>query len=444
MTTAAPPSPAPAPARPLPLASATVHSTLPLAARYFAVSAAFLVAGSVGLVWIAPYLAAGLFPAPQVAGVTHLFTLGWLTLTIFGAMAQISPMALGAPVRSVRWAHVAFWVLPPSIALFAYGVATSSMNATSIGVGGVAVGIALNVGNFGASLTRARTRDVTWAGLVIGLAFLASTLVLGMVLAHNLHYGSLAAARARVLSAHLHVAIVGWVLVVIVGVSNRMLPMFLIARGATATWSRRSVALLTAGVPVLAFGLADGWPAVTWTGAALVEAGVCAFLWQAWTFIRIRTRRALDSGMRFAAAGLAYLIVAAVLGPLALVYGAAAPRLATAYVATALLGALTLYVVGHYYRVASMLVWSLRFAGHAGRGPVRAATDLYSARLVHVQLACMAGGVALVVAGIGAASPALARAGASAVLAGSLVMAYQLIRMRWNPPGSHSNPVPHP
>ena len=81
-----------------------------LAAReHFAAAMLYLIAGGAGLVWMAPELAIGNFTSPHVAGVTHLFTLGWLTVTIFGALYQLLPVALGAPIRSPRLGHASFW-----------------------------------------------------------------------------------------------------------------------------------------------------------------------------------------------------------------------------------------------------------------------------------------------------------------------------------------------
>ena len=60
-----------------------------LAGEHFSAATLYLIAGAIGLVWIAPELAAGILPLPHVAGVTHLFTLGWLTTTIFGALYQL-------------------------------------------------------------------------------------------------------------------------------------------------------------------------------------------------------------------------------------------------------------------------------------------------------------------------------------------------------------------
>ncbi|MGD8319629.1 MAG: hypothetical protein PVJ02_04230 [Gemmatimonadota bacterium] len=49
---------------------------------------------------VAPDLAGGPFLSPRVVAVTHLFTLGWITTSIMGALYQPLPVALG---ESVRW-----------------------------------------------------------------------------------------------------------------------------------------------------------------------------------------------------------------------------------------------------------------------------------------------------------------------------------------------------
>lgn len=415
-----------APSRPrvLPLAPAT--GSLALAGEHFAAASLYLLAGSVGLVWIAPELAAGAYLSPHVAGVTHLFTLGWLTTTIFGALCQLLPVALGTPVRSSRVAHAGFWAFVPGVAIFAGGVATTSTAAHHVGIGLVGAGVVLAVGNFCASLHRARTRDATWAAMAIALGFLASTLVLGVLLLHNLHTGWLGGARVRVLALHLHVALAGWALVMIVGVSHRLLPMFLLAHGADTRWTRPALALLSAGLVLLALGLARNQPAAAWAGTLLLVAGVGCFLRQAYAFYRARVRRKIDVGMRFAGTALAFLGAAALLGPAVLATGAAHPRLGTAYVVLGLLGGIVLYVIGFFYKIVPLLAWTVRFRGRMGKEAVPTVAQLYSSRLAHLQLGLMAGGVAGLTAGIGAGAGQVTRCGAALFLGGVLVFLAQL------------------
>lgn len=400
-----------------------------LAGEHFAAGLVYLLAGSAGLVWIAPELSTGMYVMPRVAGVTHLFTLGWLTTTIFGALYQLLPVALGAPIKSVRTGHVSFWTFAPGVGLFAAGVASSNTMLHHAGIGLITIGILLLVGNIGASLAGTRSRDTTWAGVALALCFLASTLVLGIILLHNLHTGFLGAARIRVLAAHLHIALVGWVLMMIVGVSFRLLPMFLLAHGADTRWAGRALTLLAIGVPALAVGLLARIPVVAWLGLIGMEAGLACFLRQAWAFHRVRIRKRIDIGMRFARAGLGFLCVSAVLGPFVLAFGVANTRLATAYVAIGLLGGLVLFVTGFFYKIVPLLAWTVHYRERMGRSPVPTVAETFSSRVATVQLRMMALALLGLGIGIGAGSAHVTRCGAVLYAVGVLLLASQIGRV---------------
>ena len=417
---------APAPSA-LPRPAGATSVLLP--AEHFAAAMLYLVAGALGLVWIAPELAIGAYPSPHVAGVTHLFTLGWLTTTIFGALHQLLPVALGAPLRSVRVAHASFWTFAIGAGLFAAGVVTSAPMLHHPGIALVAAGIVLAIVNFASSMSRAPSRDATWWAIAVALAFLGSTLVLGVVLLHNLHTGFLAAARLRVLSTHLHVALVGWALIMMAGVSHRLLPMFLLSHGGDTRWTARAIVLLGSGVAVLAIGLNVRLAPAAWTGVAMLEAGVGCFVWQAWSFYRARVRRRIDVGMRYAATALAFIVASAVLGALVLLRGVMHPRLATAYIIVALLGGIILYVIGFFYKIVPLLAWTVRYRDRMGRGDAPTIAQTFSSRVAHVQLAVMALGVVLLATGTLAGSAHVTRCGAVLFLAGVLLFLTQIHRV---------------
>jgi hypothetical protein len=403
--------------------------SLPLAAEHFAAAILYLIAGTLGLVWIAPDLAIGAFVSPHVAGVTHLFTLGWLTTTVFGALYQLLPVALGAPLRSTRLGHVSFWMFAPGAGLFACGVAEGSTVLHHAGIGLVAVGILLAVSNIGSSLPQSRSRDETWTAVGIALAFLLSTLVLGIVLLHNIHTGFLAAFRVTVLAIHLHVAIVGFALMMIVGVSHRLLPMFLLAHGADTRWTKRSLAALVVGVLTLGSGLATGRPAVVWTGVAALEIGVACFVFQAFSFYRVRVRKKIDVGMQFAMTALVFLIAAAVMGPILVARGDGHPRLATAYVAVGLLGGIVMYVTGFFYKIVPLLAWTVHHRDQMGKQRVPTIAEMFSARVARVHLVAMVSGVATLGIGIGSGSIVVTRAGTLLFAIGVALFVSQIIRV---------------
>lgn len=405
-----------------------------LAGEHFAAATLYLLGGSAGLVWIAPELATGNYLSPHVAGVTHLFTLGWLTTTIFGALYQLLPVALGAPIRWPRLGHASFWTFAPGAGLFAYGVADSSNVLHHVGVGLVAIGVAIAVLNIGATLPRSRSRDVTWMAIAIALGYLSSTLVLGVVLLHNIHTGFIAAARVRVLATHLHVAIVGWALIMIVGVAHRLLPMFLLAHGANARWTKRAIALLASGLPLLALGINAHIPIASWAAVVLIEAGLACFVHQAVSFFRSRVRKHIDVGMRFAAAGIAFLVLAALLGPVVLWQGAGAPRLDTAYVFLGLVAGIVVLVSGFFYKIVPLLAWTARYSGPASRSGAPTVAQLFSSRVAETQLGMMVSALIILATAIVIGSTTAAYGGAGLFLGGVLLFVSQICRVAFGTP----------
>lgn len=85
-------------ARPLPLAppvtGAAAGEDLPpyrVPASHFLVALAWLVCGSLGLVFVSPSLARGAWLSPGAAATVHAFTLGWLVTSAYGALYQLAP-----------------------------------------------------------------------------------------------------------------------------------------------------------------------------------------------------------------------------------------------------------------------------------------------------------------------------------------------------------------
>jgi len=396
-----------------------------LPGEHFAAALSFLGLGAIGLVWIAPALARGAFLAPRVVATAHLFTLGWITTSILGALCQFLPVALGARIRSERLAHAGFVAYVPGVALFAGGLATGHATVMIAGAAPMAAALLLFAANLAATLPKARRRGLTWWALAGAAFFLVATVALGSTLAGNLRWGWLGANRMIALGVHLHVAVAGWVLLVIVGVAHRLLPMFLLSHGATEMFGKLAAGLLAAGAGTLLFAHhVDGGVAA---GAGLIALGVAAFLVQAALHFRHKRKPRLDPGLRLATAGLVLLGLALLLSPWVAVRGFAAPRLATAYGAILVPGALSLFVIGFYYKILPFLTWYHRFGPVAAERPVPRVADLFDSRWATAATIALVAGAAGMPGGILAGSEALVRAAAVAFAGGTGIVIAQMI-----------------
>jgi hypothetical protein len=417
------------PAAPLPggagLASA-LSPPLALPGSHFAAALLFWTLGAAGLVWIAPDVARGMFPQPRVVAVTHLFTLGWITTSILGALCQLFPVVLGQPIRSTRAAYVTLALHVPGILLFIAGLLTAQRLMLLGGAALFGTGLLLFVGNVALTLARIARRDLTWWCLAGAAFFLAATVALGVTLAGNLHYGYLGGSRLLALGVHVHVAVAGWVLLVAVGVARHLLPMFLISHGAPLWPAKSAAALLGAGVLLLVLGHHAGDVVGHKLPALLIAAGTAAFLAQGALFYRHRKKPRLDAGMRLAAVALVVLAFAVGLAPFALAGGFAAPRLVTAYGATLVLG-LALFVAGHLYKILPFLVWNSRYGPLIGKRPLPRVAELFDARAANVAAVLLSLGAAGMITTVLAGATVWARLAAALLAAGAGTLTVQMI-----------------
>lgn len=421
--------------RPLPRAAAPPSLPFPggvpvppfaLPAAHLGAALAFWLAGAMGLVWVAPELAAGNFSLPRVVAVAHLFTLGWITTSIQGAFYQFLPVALGAGIRSRRLAAATGAMHAAGLAAFVAGMLAGSHAAVLAGAALFGTGLLLFAGNLAATLAAARLRGLTWWCLAAATGFLAITVVFGAALAGNLRWGYLGAERFMAMGVHLHVAVGGWVMLVVVGVAHRLLPMFLLSHGASPIPGRAAAVLLSLGAGILVVLHHHPDRRVFVVAGALLAAGGGAFVAQAALYLRHSRRPALDSGLRLAGVAVAFLAASLALGPAFLARGLAAPRLATAYGIALVLGGLSLFVAGHHYKIVPFLVWYHRFGPFVGTRPVPRVSDLVHGRAGDVAAALLAMGAAGLVAATLAGATDAARWAAAAFALGAAVLTAQM------------------
>lgn len=404
-----------------------------LPGEHFGAGILFLLAGTLGLVWVAPELAAGWYPSSRVVAVTHLFTLGWLTLSIWGALYQFLPVALEEPIRWPVLAHVTFGFFVPGLVAFAAGLVLGWSWATLAGAAAFSVAVLLFSANLAATLSRSRKRDLTWWSLVAALVYLLVTLVLGVTLTGSLRWGYLGVERWTALGVHLHVALAGWVGMVVIGVAHRLLPMFLLSHGAGERWGKAAGVLVSGGVAWLAVFHHAGPAVAHWIPGLLIGAGFSSFLVQARSFYAHRVKRKLDAGLRTAAGGLLILALGLALGGVVLAMGFTPARLATAY-GTALVLGLTVFVAAHYYKIVPFLVWFHRYGPRVAEGPVPRVSELYSGTAATAAGALLGVGVLVLILGIVAGSGGVARAGAVLAAAGAIIETVQMGRLAWKRP----------
>jgi len=401
---------------------------LPLS--YLVASAAAFVLAALASPWLAPELA-GHYYQPRMLALTHTVTLGWITLTIMGASYQIVPIVLGRAIWSERLAR---WQPAPTAAgvggmvghffigqwsglLWAAGFVT-------LGVGAHVVNTALSVR--GLTQWTFTARLVVLAHVGLGLTTLYGTL-LGLDKVVRVLPGSL----FPNLHAHVHLALLGWVLPMVIGVAARVYPMFLLAREPAGWLGRAQLWGLGLGVPATVAGILASRTLLA-AGALAVAAAVVAHLAWILEIVRGRKRPTLDWGLRFVLTGALALVPATGLG-LALAFDAlAGPRVALAYAALALGAWASLTIVGMMLKIVPFLVWYRAYGPRAGREPVPMLPDLGWPAGERLAWALLTAGFAALAGALWLGEPEWIRAAGVVVAAGAAAFAATLTRVLYH------------
>jgi hypothetical protein len=394
---------------------------------YLVTAASAFLLGAMSLPWLAPELA-GHHYQPRIFALTHTVTLGWITLAIMGASYQIIPVRLERPIWSERLGRWQFALLAVGIVGMVGHFFIGEWSGLLWGAGLVALGTVAHLTNAAMSVRGLRHWTFTARLVILALAGFALTLVFGLALAVNRVWTFLPPATFPLVHAHFHLALLGWVLPMVMGVAARVYPMFLLAREPGGWPGRAQLAGFAFGVPAVVIGiLASRW--VLAAGALAVSAAVLGHGLWVLDMVRTARRPRLDWGLRLVLAGTLFLIPTVLLGLGLALEVVSGPRLGVAYAVLALGGWASLTIAGMMLKIIPFLVWYRAYSRHVGRAPVPTLAQLSWPAAEALAFVLLSVGMAgLAVAAIAGEVSAIRAAGAI-VAAGALVFAATLARI---------------
>ena len=398
--------------RPLPLANKRAVGgpvSRSLLAAYFGAAGVTWFAAAVATVFAAGDLAAGRPLAATPVLAVHLLALGALPFAVSGASFHLLPVMLRNDLPSQR----ALWLALPLLAggvLVASGVGSGAQTRVWIGATALSMGLAIVLWEVGTLVARApRGRMLITSRVGVGLSCLhvVTALILGAII-FDQDRPFAGISYERWLLIHLHVALVGWIALLILTVGRNLAPMLALAPAApTRRWPIHEL-ILVAGLWLVVAGLASSSRVLTVAGACVTAMAVGRFATSVLRILRTRRGR-LESPLAHLAVGVFFLLQAFGLG-LAATIEPGRRRFAVGYVVLLLLGWAGGVVIGHATKLLSLSLWVW---WPPGPRPKQAA--LYPRSLGLIEAVAFLVGVEALVGGILAASSALARVGAAVV-----------------------------
>jgi hypothetical protein len=330
--------------------------------------------------------------APGTLIAVHLLTIGWLLLLMLGALFQFIPVIASRPLPGQPLALATLVAIQAGLigmicGFAAFGVGLPLLT-RCLPVGGVLVitGVLIACYDIGVPLLQARPMPLPARMVLTGLGFLLVTVGLGLAFALALSVPALSPYLAPLLAVgvayHALAGLGGWFTLTAMGVSYKLLPMFMLApeeRGRTG----EAVHQLSAagfGLVVLA-GLLRAWstsPALKvfeGVGYTCIVIGIGIYLWDVVRIYRTRKRAAVELHNRAAVGAFIMLGITVLLG-IALRLSGILADYAPVLVFLVLFGWLSGFGLTQLYKIVPFLSWLGHFGQKLGRGPVPRVQDL--------------------------------------------------------------------
>ncbi|MDA8192687.1 MAG: hypothetical protein M0Z53_01635 [Thermaerobacter sp.] len=316
-------------------------------------------------------LFAGSYGSMGVVAATHMFTLGFATMVMMGALYQLMPVTLNlSPLPPA--AVVGQWLIyNPGVALLVAGMADGDFPLIVFGGGLTVIAVCWFLINAAWLLRQGPTWTVSGYFMVSAMGYLSLTIALGMVLTLNLRYNWFDAGRG--VSIHLLLGFVGWFGFLLMGVTYKLWSMFLPSRTLPRR-ARMTGILLHAGIWL---GLLSALTDPRWglrLAWVLIGFAVFGYLLDAVNIWRGRKGRTVDPALAATRVAPLFLVLAALAG----VFGALGhPRAWEVAGYWVLNGWVGLSIASFMQKIIPFLLWLHRYAHVHGQGKMPRLSDIF-------------------------------------------------------------------
>ena len=306
---------------------------------------------------------------PRILAITHTATLGWITMIIFGALFQLVPVVLEVKLFSEVLAEIQFWIYLIGVIGLVYCFWFFETG-FYMNISAILLNVAMFIFSFNIIITFTRVKNCNITGwyLASAIFYLIDTAVAGLQLAINLGSPYIKIDHLKYLNLHAHVAFIGWVSMVVMGVTYKLIPMFTLSHGYKMVYAKWSFWLINIGL--LGINTIFHYEDTTflyYIFTPMIALGILLFLVQVSIIFQNRVRKKLDTGLRFSSYAYLMLGLTMVLGTfIAFIDYQNILNLTLIYGYMIIFGYLSMLIVGQMYKIVPFLVWYHKYSSKVG------------------------------------------------------------------------------
>ncbi|MCF6174056.1 MAG: hypothetical protein L3J44_09825, partial [Campylobacteraceae bacterium] len=394
-----------------------------LVAHYFIAAAIFYAISS----FLLPFYAnevSGYFLSSSIASLMHLYLLGFVMMTIFGAMYQLVPVVLEIPIFSKDFAYIQFYMFVGGILIFTFGLWDE--NYTQIlpyGAMLMYVSMLIFVANVFLTYRNIMRWDIVAKFILVSNLFLLVGVTIGFFIALNLVYGFYPDI-INLVQMHIATTIFGYVIMTVMGIGMILLPMFSLSHGFKQIAIEMAFYTIIAGLLLFLVGTLLNINLLKFSGVIFTTFSIFAALYQMYLIFSTRIRKQNDFWAKNMMASFATLIISFFILVAGIIIKDDTLYLLFGF--TLFFGFFTFFVVGHIYKILPFLVWYQRYSPLVGKLKVPMLNDMVHEKVADIQFWITLIGLILAIGAITFKTPLVFQVGTMIMGIGTLLVIYNI------------------
>lgn len=320
---------------------------------------------------------------PFTLAITHSMALGWGTMMILGASHQLFPVMIEGKLHSTLMANLSFAFTGTGIPLliiafylFDFGILAQ------IGAILINLGVLTYLINLILSMWPTKKNSVHAFFAITAGFWLFATTIVGLLLVYNFNYAIFSQNSLHYLSLHAHLGIVGWFLLLIIGVGSRLIPMFLISKYENKKLLWWVYSLINVGL--------IGFITVFLTHSKFyilpvlpIFIGILLFAFFIYKSYLNRIRKSVDEQVKTSLLSVVFMILPFVflIGILIALSNGNTIKLALLYGFTIFFGWITAIILGMTFKTLPFIIWNKVYNKSAGLGKTPSPKDLFNNKI---------------------------------------------------------------
>lgn len=371
---------------------------------------------------------------PRTLTITHAMALGWGTMMILGASHQLVPVLIEGKLYSNFLAYCSFFTAAVGIPLLLYGFYNFDFSFYAK-TGAILINLAIifYLVNLGVSMAMSKKENVHAIFVFTAALWLLITTLLGLLLLYNFTANILTNDSLYYLPVHAHIGIIGWFLLMVMGVGSRLIPLFLISKYHNEKMLWWIFGLINLALIFFIFNfLFSVSPFINFISVLFISIAIGMFVYYCRKSYQQRLRRKVDDQLSISLLSVAMMAIPVILSIAIIIlsfYFVENNRVVLAYGFCIFFGWITAIIFGMTFKTLPFILWNKTYHHKSALQKTPNPKDLFSNRIFDIMGILYLAGFVIFIFGIFISRIYILQLGAICILISSILFNINVFKM---------------